>query len=158
MPSQFDTLLTVSTDAMKAENEIIDRLTVRAEKYIAAIGVIIAFHAADLPLKALHGRAAAVGVPVLLIGIAVLVAALIMSIASMRVRQYPTHESTPCLLSLAEADDDGAKFSVAKLYLAIRDETLAINERRARRMELIGRLILIGFGLSIIGQLCVQIT
>src|ERR1700726_4993233 len=49
MSDNLDAFVSVCVDAYRAENEVTERLTVRAEKYIAAIGVIAAFHVVELP-------------------------------------------------------------------------------------------------------------
>lgn len=155
MGDKLDLLLTISSDALQAEVEVMDRLSNRAEKYVAAIGVILGFHIIELGQLSFSGRAAqtvcSVGV---VAGIGLLFVALATALLSMRVRNYPTFpKSDDMQLLAAAATDDQAKCSAANIYLDLRDGVLAVNNKRASTVRISGVILVAGFLMSVLGQL-----
>lgn len=147
--------LTVCSDALKAEQDVMDRLSGKAEKYVAAIGVVLAFQAVNLQALSFSGRPAPVICSVgVVAGIALLLAAMALALVSMRAQEYPTFPQSKHLESLAlAATDDQAKSKTAKVYMALRDGILEVNEKRARLIKASGVILTVGLFLSILGQL-----
>jgi hypothetical protein len=152
--------MTVSSEALRAESEIIDRLTARAEKYVAAIGVILAF-----PLVEQKKLAAAVStthnIPTLLVstGAVVLLLGLFPALYGMRLRNFASYPSTDALWALDSktVSPDDAKRSVVKMYLEIRDRNRLVNKKRARVLASSGVLILVGVFFIISAQVWMKI-
>lgn len=156
---RLDAFVSVSSDAFRAETAVMDRLTSRAEKYIAAIGVILAFHVVEFPtLKFKAGTFQIVSLILVVVGLVFLAVALILALHSMRLQDYVTFSTSDKLCKLDEAtiNDDVVKRSVALLYLDLRDQTLAKNQARARGIIAAGYCLLGGFVLSLAGQLIVR--
>jgi hypothetical protein len=159
MPDRLDAFVSVCSDALRAENDVMDRLTSRAEKYIAAIGVILALHVVELPgLKFRSGIWEFVSLVLVVVGLVLLSAALVLLIHSMRLQDYATYSDSKTLRKLGESttSDEVAKRSVAFLYLDLRDQILAKNQNRARGIVAAGYLLLVGFILSLAGQIIVR--
>lgn len=160
MSEKFDTFVSVCAEAFRAENEVVERLTSRAEKYIAAIGVILAFHVVELPTLKFTGDMWEVAAALVVISGGVLLgAALVLAIYSMRLRDYATYSDSASLRKLVEPTitDQVAKQSIAVMYLALRDQTLVVNQKRARGIIAAGYLLLAGFVLSIAGQVILRL-
>ena len=155
MADKLDVLLTICSDAFQAEAEVMDRLSDRAEKYLAAIGVILGFHIIELGQFSFSGHAVRIACSIgAVVGLCLLLVALVMALISMRVRGYPTFPKSNYLQLLAAAGtDDQAKRSAAKVYLDLRDAILAVNEKRASTVRISGGILAIGFLMSVLGQL-----
>lgn len=155
MADKLDLFLTVCSDALKAEQDAMDRLTGKAEKYLATIGVILGFQAVKLQELSFSGPSVRVACSIgVLSGIGFLIAAMAVALVSMRVREYPTFPVTGELEKLAlTANDDMAMSMTAKVYLALRDATLVVNEKRAALIKISGVILTIGLFLSVLGQL-----
>jgi hypothetical protein len=154
MANRLDTLVTICSEALKAENEVTNSLTTKVEKYVAAIGVIMGFHIIEIQAPHFSGgatsRACAVAVWG---GIIILLAALAALLLSMRVRNYPTFPDTANMMLLASAEtDDQASRSIAGVYLDLRDEVREVNQERAKRVRLGGWVLLAGYVISLAGQ------
>lgn len=156
MADKLDTFLTICSDALQAEVEVMDRLTGKVEKYVAAIGVILGFHIVELGQFSFSGHAVRTAFSVAAVaGLGLLLVALVLALISMRVRAYPTFPKSCHLQRLMEADvsDDQAKVSAAQAYLDLRDAILAVNEKRASSIRISGAMLAIGFLMSFLGQL-----
>ena len=136
-----------------------DRLTIRAEKYIAAIGVVLALHVVELPaLKFKSGMWEIISVVLVVLGFILLSVALVLAIHGMRLQDYATFADSTSLRKLGadETSEEVAKRSVAIMYLDLRDQILAKNQNRARGIVAAGYLLLAGFMLSLAGQIIVR--
>jgi hypothetical protein len=155
MADKLDLFLTVCSEAFRAENEVMDRLTDKAQKYVAAIGIILGFHVIEMQALSFKGPAARIGLSVGMAGgIALLLLALVASLMSMRVRCYPTFPESGNLKRLATAaTDDQAKHSVAGIYLDLRDAVQKVNEKRASTIRIAGVMLTLGYLMSLLGQL-----
>jgi cytochrome c-type biogenesis protein CcmH/NrfG len=155
MEDKLAVFLTVCSDALRAEDAAMDRLTGKAEKYVAAIGVILAFLTAEMQLLSFRAGCTSEIFSVLVVaGVVLLLIALAASVASMRVREYPTFSDSEYLMRLADADtDDRARRSVAKLYLELRDGIRRVNERRALTLRVAGIAFTAGYVVSLFGHL-----
>jgi hypothetical protein len=159
MADKFDLLVAVCSDAVRAEDQVRESLRAGAEKYLAAIGVILGFHIVEMGELRFSGPAARLGCSIgVVVGLALLFAAFVVALQSMRVREYPTYPATNDLLGISEKDtDDQAKRSVAKTYLDLRDGILEVNEKRASTVSLAGILLTLGFLISVLAQLGLKI-
>lgn len=155
----LDVVATVALDAYRAENEVIDRLNNRAEKYVAAIGVVLAYTVSrPEALPALAASAPKViYASIVFVGLLTLVAALALAIDSLRVREYPTYPGSEAIMAIERASsNDLATRSVAAMHLELRDKIVAINEFRAGRLRVAGGLTVVGFLIDIAGLLMLQ--
>jgi len=155
MGDKFDQYFTVCTDALHAEEAAMDRLTDRADKYLATIGVLLGFHIVEPKPLTFSGDAAHIAFSAAAAaGLVLLIAALGLMLWSMRLRTYPTFSKTVDLRELVKAtSDESAKYSAAEFYLKLRDEILAINEKRASILKVAGMVLVAGFLLAAVGQL-----
>jgi hypothetical protein len=161
MADKFETLLSVCSEAWRAENDVIGRLSDRAEKYIAAVGVILAFHVTELPKLNFNAPIReAVSSALIVLGMMILGVALILAIFGMRLRGYPTYATSENLrkLDARALDDEAVARSVAYLYLDMRDQILQTNQKRARGIVAAGYLLVCGFLLSTAGQIVARIA
>lgn len=160
MPDNLDAFVSVCVDAYRAENEITERLTGRAEKYIAAIGVIAAFHVVELPPLKFEGVMWEVASSYLLVaGMFLLSLAFVLTIHSLWLRDSATFATTADLRKLSDPTTTAelAKRSIGLMYLDIRDQILETNQRRARGIVVAGYLLFAGFGLGLVGQIIVRL-
>ncbi len=155
MGDKFDQYFTVCTDALHAEEAAMDRLTDRADKYLATIGVLLGFHIVEPKPLTFSGDAAHIAFSgAAAAGLGLLIVALGLMLWSMRLRTYPTFSKTVDLQELAKAPSaESAKYSAAEFYLKLRDEILAINEKRASILKVAGMVLVVGFLLAAVGQL-----
>lgn len=160
MTDRLDMLLSLSSDAFRAEEEGIERHSGTAEKYIAAIGAILTVQVMESKALTFAGGQLSVLVTAFtLIGIAVLVVALACTVWSMHIRKYPDFPKTAQLMKLRNgaAVDQEVKTQIVMIYLDMRDGILAVNERRARSLAVAGRLLLVGFAIDVVGQFCLKL-
>jgi len=154
MADKLDVLVAFCSDALKAEDQVMDRLSGRAEKYLAAVGVILGFHIVEAKALTFSGPAlrAACSVSVV-VGLVVLFAAFVLALQSMRIREYPTYPKTRKLEAEGGKTDDQMKRDIAATYLALRDGILKVNEKRAFTVRFAGILLTLGFSIMVLAQL-----
>lgn len=155
MADKLETLLSVASDALKAEDEVKDRLGGGAEKYVAVIGALLAFRLVDLKDMSFTKATAQTAFSyAALAGLVLLLAALAAVLWGMRVGKYPTFPKSPELWCIGTAaNDDDAKATAVNVYLDLRDAVRAANERRASTFRIAGFLLLAGVVISILAQL-----
>src|SRR5580658_5597218 len=119
MADKLDLLIAVCSDALKAEQETTDRLTGKAEKYLAAIGVVLAFQVVKVQELSFRGSLTRVMCSVsVLVGLVLLLASMATALLSMRARAGPTFPRSEDLQLLGEAkDDNDARSMAAKVYM-----------------------------------------
>jgi hypothetical protein len=156
MESKLDTFISVCSEAYRAEDQTMDRLSSKAEKYVAAVGAIFGFHIMELHGLAFRGFGVRTALSaIVLLGMALLLIALIASLLSMRLQTYATFPDSNVLAKrLDNRDtDDQAKHAIALLYLDMRDHVRNVNEKRASTITTAGWALTLGFLLSLLGQL-----
>jgi hypothetical protein len=155
MADKLDVFLSICSDALRSEEEVKNRLSGGAEKYMAAIGLLVGFHLVEHQELTFSGGAVHIACTVAAaLGWLLLFAALALVLWGMRVREYPTYpESSEMKRMVASATDDAAKLLAANVYLDLRDGILAVNEKRASIIRCAGMFLLAGFLMSIVGQL-----
>jgi hypothetical protein len=162
MTDKADALMTVSTDALRFENDVIDRLTSRAEKYLTAIGVIAAVHIAEFDRLSFSGASPirAIASFVAVIGLLLLGLALVFTLLGLRPRTYATYPDTKelQLLEPSGVGEASVKMSVAKLNLELRDLIATVNQERASWIAKAGLLITIGFVFCAFAQIGLRLT
>jgi hypothetical protein len=155
MADKLDVYLAVCCDALRAEEEVKNRLSGGAEKYLAVIGLLVGFHLVEHQELSFSGGASHIACTVAaVLGWVLLFAALALVLWAMRVRDYPTYpQSSEMKRVAASATEDAAKILAANVYLDLRDGILAVNEKRASTMRIAGIVLLAGFLMSVLGQL-----
>ena len=160
MPGPLDVLLETSREALREELDVIERLTSRAEKYLAAVGVVLAFQTVQVEKLAFVEAAKRWPSAIAVTGALVLGVSVIFALASVHLRIYPTYPATDELMKLDDAtiSDDGAKRSVIDLLLKVRDGVQSVNERRAEQVNVAAMLLLGGFALTLVSQVWLRIA
>jgi hypothetical protein len=154
MADKIDVFISVCSDALKAEDEVKDRLAAGAEKYLGVIGVLLGFQVVKMQDLSFSGGATQLACSVAaLLGLGLLFVALALILWGMRVREYPTFPESAVLKKLNAAPTyDAAGHLVANVYLDLRDSILAINEKRAATYKIAGMVLLAGVLLTVFGQ------
>lgn len=160
MTPQHELLMTVAVDAYRSETDVGERLTTRAEKYIAAVSVIYAINASAVASLTFTGRLVQViGSAFLLAGIALLGLVIVLCIHGMRLRVYPAHAASEQLRHIVshEIESADATFAVAKMYLEMRDAAAQVNQKVASELQRTTLFLVIGILLDILGFILLRV-
>ncbi len=158
--NKLNALIDLSVRALQAESEVTAQHTDKAQKYIAAIGVILGFHVVEMKDLVFTGSTKLALSAIVLAGIGVLLVAMWITLMSMRVRVYPTFPETQALdvLRSKATSERETKERILDVYLDIRDGILKVNQQRGRLLRMSGSLLMIGFFASVVGQMALKIV
>lgn len=155
--SKIDTIVSQSEKAFVAESARCERLTNKAEKYIAAVGAIVGFHLIEIKQLVIYGNSKEVIYTMAAISsFLFLFLALILSFIAANIykyRSYPRGEQLINRLKDNVITDDIAKIKLAKMFLAAQETNGDINDYRAAILRSASKLIVFGFILTVIGHL-----
>ena len=156
----LDVLLETSREALREELEVIERLTSRAEKYLAAVGVVLAFQTVQVDRLTFAEAGKRWPSAMAVSGAILLGVSLIFALASLYLRIYPTYPATTELMKLDDStiSDDVAKRSVINLLLKVRDGVQSVNERRAGQINVAAMLLFGGFVITLLSQVWLRIA
>lgn len=148
-------LLAESEKAFNAELSRKDALTHKAERYLAAAGILTGFYLADIVPRA------SLTYSVLLAGALTLFAAALISVLlTLRVRKYRSYPPGAELLEKLGAHEvtvNAARFIVSTMYCEAQDLNAEINNQRARLLAVGGALMTAGFVLAAASHLLVKL-
>ena len=158
--SKVDLIMQESEKAFKAEVSRSETLTNKAEKYIAAVGLVVGFQLIDLN-RLYFGSIWKQGLLdfLPLLAFFTLGAALVFALISRRVLNYlsyPRGETIINELKDNNINEDAAKIKIAKMYLTAHDKNAGINDQRAKYLSIVGVLIVIGFVLAVASHLILK--
>ena len=152
-----DLIVQQSEKAFLQERARADKLIAAAEKYIAAVAVIIGFKLLDIENLSLTGSwQQIVHGWLTVLALLTLGTALLLTFWSMRVfKYYAFPRGTKLIDELKDPgiSDEAAKIKVARMYLSAHDTNAQINDRRARLLSVSSALLVAGFLLTVIGYL-----
>ncbi len=160
--SKIDTILKESEKAFLAEATRKDKLTDKAEKYLAALALIVGFNLVDFERVTLTGTASEVLSGLFAIGaFAMLGITLVLALLTLRVFEYASYPRGETLIDELKDEaitDDIAKVKLAKMYLGAYDNNARINDRRARLLSWSGVLLVIGFVSAVASQVAARVA
>ena len=155
--SKLDMVIQESEKAFLAEGARGERLTDKAEKYIAAVALVVGLQLIDLNRSGMWSNWK-VGLSSLLAIVALLAlcSSLVLALLSRRVRGYLSYpRGTVIIDELKDSNvtDDVAKVKFARMYLTAHDKNAEINDKRAKQLSIVGVVIVIGFMLAVASHL-----
>jgi len=159
---RVDVIAEVSEKAFNAENDRRDKITEKAEKYIAAVALIVGFKVFESdPLAMAGGARQATTAWLTVLTFIALGVALAFVLLSMRVRNYRTYAPGSELLDKIMGTDvtcETARIMVARMYLDAQEANSKINNQRAWKLAIGGFLLLAGFVLAVLSELSWRLT
>ena len=160
--SKIDTILKESEKAFLAEAARKDKLTDKAEKYLAALALIVGFNLIDFSRVTLSGATNEVLSSMFAIGaFGMLGIALVLALLTLRVLKYASYPRGETLIDELKDEkitDDMARIKLAKMYLSAYDNNARINDQRAKLLSWSSALLVIGFVLAVIRQVVARIA
>ncbi len=159
---KIELLAIESEKAYNSEIKRMDRLTDRADKFIAAVAVVAGFQLTQVENLDFTGDWMA-QLPdwLTLLSLAVLGIAILFAMASMNLRKYysyPLGETLLDELKGDDVDDDSARVKVARMYLKWHDTNSKANDVRAQYLTISGILLIVGFGLATVSFLLFKLS
>lgn len=160
--SKIDIILKESEKAFLAEATRKDKLTDKAEQYLAAVALIVGFNLIDFERVTLSGRANEVLSSLFAIGaFGMLGIVLILALLTLRVLEYASYPRGETLideLKDEEITDNMARIKLAKMYLGAHNHNARINDKRAKLLSWSSVLLVVGFVLAVISQVTARIA
>jgi len=160
--SKIDLVYQVSEKAFNAERDREEVLTDKAEKYIAAVVIIIGFKLINLDNLDLFGsNGSMLSSWISFLSFIVLGISLVYSLLSRRIWPFQSYSRGESLIEELRSDhinDEMAKISVAKMYLHVRECNAKINDRRARMLSVSAVLMVVGFIMAVFGHMILKLT
>lgn len=155
---KIELVLQQSQEAFQTEISRNDLLTSKAEKYLAAVGLLISMGLVDVAGPGDQQSLSQVGAPAWLHLSALVAFALSFAatLLTLRTREYVSHPRGTGLvdsLKSRDIDDRGAQVRVAKMYLLARETNALINDQRSRLLSLGGVTLAPGFVLAAAARL-----
>jgi hypothetical protein len=151
--SKIDLILQESEKAFLAESERGKTLTEKAEKYIAAIGLVVGFQLININRSYLWSSwQSAISSSLAIVAFLTLGFSLVLALLSRRVYKYYSYPRGTTIideLKNNEITDEAAKIKVAKMYFEAHDKNAEINDKRAKYLSIVGVLIVLGFVLAV---------
>jgi len=147
--SKEDIVLQHSEKAFLSEENRANYLENKAEKFIAAIVVIIGLHLVDINKLTFTGTCQTqlsswfAAAALVAFGIAIVVALLSRRIENYL--SYPRGKSLIDELSDSRIGDEESKLLIAHMYLRFHDQNARINDKRAKLLSLSGHFLVTGF-------------
>ena len=158
---RVDVIAEVSEKAFNAENERGRQIGEKAQKYIAAVAILVGFKIFNsAPLALTGGPREAVSAWLTLVAFLVFGLSLAFILLSLRVRNYHTYARGSVLFEELKGIDvtyEIAKIKVARMYLEAQEINATINNQRARMLSIGGFLLLTGFGLAVLSELTLRL-
>jgi len=160
MADPYELLMSVALDAYRTEQEAGERLTARAEKYIAATSVILAITTNQAAVLTLTGQKWRVlGSAALIAGVALMGVVIMLCVHGMRIRVYPGHAPTHQLQEIIshQVDARDATAAVARMYLVMRDQAAQVNGKAAAELQKTTLVLIAGIFANLIGFVLVKL-
>jgi asparagine N-glycosylation enzyme membrane subunit Stt3 len=157
MATRVDLFLDQSCKAFEAEWQRCERLTGKAERYLAAVGVVVGFGLVSFDTAMNPDQPAASYL--LLASLGTLSLSFLLALLALRTRDYwsyPDEEAVVSGVLETSIDYEEAQMKLAKMYFCARDTNSEINAKRARLLAAAGFLLVTGFVLAVFNHLATQ--
>lgn len=154
---KIDLIFTEIVKAFNSEKSRYDKLSNKAEQYIAFIAIIIGFNLIDINRLNLDKNFKTISTISVfsVLAFILLVIGLIFSILAVRVMNYSSYPRGQVLideLKSSDIDIDIAKIKLAKMYLTAFNQNAAINDKRANLLSWVSVFVVSGFISAVISH------
>ena len=160
--SKQDIVLYHVEKAFSTEQTRLKNLDDKADKFIAAISVVMGFQLIDLKALTLKGTSEAVlSTWISIASLSALGFALAFELLARRVRNYGGYPRGTYIhdqVMDSDTNEEDAKLQVAAIYVKAHDQNALLSDGRARWLSICGWLLLIGFMLAVVSRVLSLLT
>jgi len=155
--NKIDVIYSESEKAHASEKNRYDKLSNKAEQYIASIAIIIGFNLIDLDRIVIGNSIDTKPINLFsIIAFLLLGIGLVLSLFALRIMNYSSYPRGEVLIDELKGEEingDIAKIKIAKMYLSAFNENAKINDRRANLLSWVTLFIVSGFVFAVVSQI-----